>query len=208
MPKKNSFLITGHSPCDPNRVRPSPSRRLRPRESGLWIHCLGLGNQKCARGTGRSAPSNRPLPSMRSGESEVAGFLNPAGEKAQTPVVIPVLCLLMIIDRQSTGITTGVCAFSPAGFKKPATSDSPERMLGRGRLDGADRPVPRAHFWLPKPRQCIQSPDSRGRNRRDGDGRTRLGSQGLWPVIRKEFFLGMVVARQIRWLGKVGHSPE
>jgi hypothetical protein len=114
----------------------------------------------------------------------------------------------MIIDRQSTGITTGVCAFSPAGFKKPATSDSPERMLGRGRLDGADRPVPRAHFWLPKPRECIQSPDSRGRNRRDGDGRTRLGSQGLWPVIRKEFFLGMVVARQIRWLGKVGHSPE
>src|ERR1035438_10237006 len=81
-------------------------------------------------------------------------------------------------------------------------------MLGRGRLDGADRPVPRAHFWLPKPRECIQSPDSRGRNRRDGDGRTRLGSQGLWPVIRKEFFLGMVVARQIRWLGKVGHSPE
>src|ERR1039457_1963082 len=97
MPKKNSFLITGHSPCDPNRVRPSPSRRLRPRESGLWIHSLGLGNQKCARGTGRSAPSNRPLPSMRSGESEVAGFLNPAGEKAQTPVVIPVLCLSMII---------------------------------------------------------------------------------------------------------------
>src|ERR1039458_3926658 len=56
----------------------------------------------------------------------------------------------MIIDRQSTGITTGVCAFSPAGFKKPAPSDSPERMLGRGRLDGADRPVPRAHFWLPR----------------------------------------------------------
>src|ERR1039458_2628330 len=44
MPKKNSFLITGHSPCDPNRVRPSPSRRLRPRESGLWIHSLGFSS--------------------------------------------------------------------------------------------------------------------------------------------------------------------